>query len=72
MTLLSFVFDVKGLVVVIVGTLAGTATTGIGVGIIVSVVLEIHDPKPNHPCRAHDVAMIAAEVFVVADNVVVS
>ena len=70
--LLLLVPDVNGLVVVTVGALAGTATAGTGVGIIVIVVLEIQDPRPNHPCRAHEVAMTATEVFVVADNVVVS
>ena len=74
-----FAVVVKGLVVVIVGApfVIGTATAsaidpGIGVGIKVIVVLETQEPKPSHPCRAHDVAMTAAGVFVVADKVVVS
>ena len=69
---LLFAIDVKGLVVVIVGTLASIATTGACVGVIVIVVFETQGPNPSQPCCAHDVVRIAAEVFVVAEIVVVS
>lgn len=66
---------VNGLVVVIVGALAGAVTitvAGAGVGTSVIVVFETQEPSPNHPCLAQDVAMTTAEVLVVADTVVVS
>ncbi len=69
---LSFDLRVTGLVVVIVGTLAGEATAGICVGITVTVACETHGPSPSQPCCAHEIVRIAAGVFVTLVIVVVS
>ena len=57
------------------GALVGAVTTTVaaaGVGTNVIVVFETQEPSPNHLCLAQDVAMMRAEVLVVADTVVVS